>query len=192
MRNLLLIFSVASVAGLAACSSVSKTPASVKEQAKQGVSLLGQMETSLKAFRDSETASETFLNASTAEVRENTSSNRKLLGQNQLGLAAAGNKDSLAFKARMETLLVGLADNATSGVSAKDYMHTGAQMFKPFPSTAEASTATQEALAPLTTDLPKLVTFKEWAHFAKAIHRDGKDLEAKIKAAKVAAPTANP
>lgn len=162
-----------------------------REQAQLGVSMIAELEDSLKAYRDEEARSEKQLTVTLAKQRANLNWAEGQLKQKQLLTNAAGDTDGKLIYERFSTLLKESEALRKAATGADVYSAETTKLLKPIPSTVTTTTATQSALVKLAAGVAVKDQFTEGKALINAVKGSLKDAKKVIDDAKAAAEGAD-
>jgi hypothetical protein len=168
------------------------TPPPVIEQANVGVSMIAELEEALKNYRTQQARSEQYLTFALSDGQARLSHLRELSMREQLSLNAAASPDAAKVQARLLALTKGLAEARASRVPASEYEVSTKKLLAPLPSTAEATSAAQAAMAQLSKELPTETRIKEAKALIDAVRSSLKDAKKQVRDAEAAAAAATP
>ncbi len=173
------------MAAIALSGCATSQPA--REQAQLGVSMIAELEDSLKAYRDEEARSEKQLRVTLAMQQANLNWAEGQLKRAKLLTDAAGDTDGKLIYERFSTLLKESEALRKADIGADVYQAETAKLLKPIPSTVTTTAATQAALVKLATGVETKDQFKEGKALIKAVKNSLKDAKKAIDDAKAAA-----
>lgn len=162
-----------------------------REQAQLGVSMIAELEDSLKAYRDEEARSEKQLMVTLAKQRANLNWAEGQLKREKLLTDAAGDTDGKLIYERFSTLLKESEALRKSAIGADVYQAETAKLLKPIPSTVTTSAATQSALVKLAAGVEVKDQFKEGKALIKAVKDSLQDAKKAVDEAKAASEAAD-
>lgn len=162
-----------------------------REQAQLGVSMIAELEDSLKAYRDEEARSEKQLTVTLAKQRANLNWAESQLKREKLLTDAAGDTEGKLVYERFSTLLKESEALRKAAIAADVYQAETAKLLKPIPSTVTTTAATQSALVKLAAGVEVKDQFKEGKALIKAVKNSLKDAKKAIDDAKAAAEAAD-
>lgn len=162
-----------------------------REQAQLGVSMIAELEDSLKAYRDEEARSEKQLILTLAKQRANLDWAERQLQREKLLTDAAGNTEGKQIHERFSTLLNESKALRKSAIAADVYQAETAKLLKPIPSTVATTAATQSALVKLAAGMEIQDQFREGKALIKAVNDSLKDAKKAIDDANAAAEAAD-
>jgi hypothetical protein len=162
-----------------------------RDQAQLGVSMIAELEDSLKAYRDEEARSEKQLTVTLAKQRANLNEKEGELKREKLRTDAAGDTDGKLIYVRFSTLLKESEELRKAAIGADLYQAETAKLLKPIPSTVTTTAATQSALVKLAGGVGVRDQFKEGKALIKAVKDSLKDAKKAIDDAKAAAEAAD-
>lgn len=156
------------------------------EQAQLGVSMIAELEDSLKAYRDEEARSEKQLTVTLAMQRANLNWAEGQLKRQKLLTDAAGDTNGKLIYEHFSTLLKESEALRKAAIGANVYQAETAKLLKPIPSTVTTTAATQAALVKLAAGVETKDQFKEGKALIKAVKNSLKDAKKAIDDAKAA------
>lgn len=153
---------------LAGCA----TPQVALEQARQGTSLVGQLETAMTEFRRVEQNAEESRSQSLARQMQDLEDAKGPAARDARARLSAGDKATAALIARLMADADALAADAAASRAARQANETVlATLITPLPSTVASTTVAQKKLAEMGTELSYATRAKElldWTQTIKA------------------------
>lgn len=186
MRTTAIFVAMAAVASL--LLSGCATPQAALDQARHGVSLIGQLELSLAEFRRVEQNAEEARRQSLAEQVQALEEVKSPAARDARARVSAGDTATVALLGRLIGDADGLAADTAAAQAARQTNETVlATLITPLPSTLASTTAAQKKLAEMGSELPNSTRAKEFLDWAKTIRATVDANKKKIDDAEAAA-----